>query len=75
MSSHRDIVAIGASAGGVAALQLLMSNLPAGFDAAVLVTMHLADNYSSGLDEILSRSGSLPVRFARGGETIESGQV
>jgi two-component system chemotaxis response regulator CheB len=73
--AHRDIIAIGASAGGVEALRRLMSQLPGDLDAAVLVTMHLAEDYVSGLDRILTRSGSLPVRFARGGEKVESGHV
>jgi two-component system chemotaxis response regulator CheB len=72
---HRDIVAIGASAGGVQALQDLLSKLPAGFDAAVLVTLHLAEDYASELDRILARSGLLPVQFAEGGETIENGHI
>jgi two-component system, chemotaxis family, protein-glutamate methylesterase/glutaminase len=73
--SRRDIVAIGASAGGIEALQHLMSKLPANFEAALLVTLHLAEDYASGLDRILTRSGSLPVRFAASGEKIEGGQV
>jgi two-component system chemotaxis response regulator CheB len=72
---HRDIVAIGASAGGIEALRHLASKLPAGFDAAVLVTLHLAEDYASTLDRILTRSGSLPARFAENGEKIENGQI
>lgn len=72
---RRDIVAIGASAGGIEALQVLTSKLPASFEAAVLVTVHLAADYPSELDRILTHSGALPARFAQGGETIESGQI
>jgi len=72
---HRDIVAIGASAGGLEALQHLTSKLPASFDAAVLVTLHLAEDFASGLDRILTRSGSLPARFAERGEKIEPRQI
>jgi two-component system, chemotaxis family, protein-glutamate methylesterase/glutaminase len=72
---RRDIVAIGASAGGIDALQRLLGKLSPSFDAAVLVTLHLAVDYASALDRILSRSGALPVRFAESGEKIENGQV
>ena len=72
---RRDIVAIGASAGGIEALQHVLSKLPASFDAAVLVTLHLAEDYASALDRILTRSGPLPARFAEKGEKIETGQV
>ena len=73
--SRRDIVAIGASAGGVEALLNIMSELPARFDAAVLVTLHLPEDYASGLDRFLSRSDSLPARFAEHGEKIEPRQI
>src|SRR6185312_2466489 len=72
---HRDIVAIGASAGGIEALRHLTSKLPASFDAAVLITMHLAEDYPSTLDHILTRSGPLPAHFAESGEKIENGQI
>src|SRR5690348_16906304 len=72
---NRDIIAIGASAGGVDALRTIAGKLPAKFDAAVLVTMHLAEDYASVLDHILGRSGPLPVRFARDGDRVEHGNI
>lgn len=72
---NRDIVAIGASAGGVEALKFLTSELPAKFDATVLITIHLAEDYVSSLDHILTRSGPLPAHFARGGDKIERGHI
>jgi two-component system chemotaxis response regulator CheB len=72
---HRDIVAIGASAGGVEALQNLTSKLPASFPAAVLITMHLSEDFASAFDKILTRSGPLPAHFARDGEKLETGQI
>lgn len=73
--AHRDIIAIGASAGGIDALRYLASALPARFDAAILVAMHLAEDFPSGLEQVLTRSGVLPARFAQGGEKIENGQI
>ena len=72
---NRDIIALGTSAGGVKALQFLLGKLPAKFDAALLVTIHLAENYVSGFDQILARSGPLPARFARERQTVERGCI
>ncbi|HEY1506132.1 MAG TPA: chemotaxis protein CheB [Stellaceae bacterium] len=72
---HRDIVTIGASAGGVEALRFLVGKLPAKFDASVLITMHLAEDFPSTLDHILTRAGSLPAQFARENEKIERGRI
>jgi two-component system, chemotaxis family, protein-glutamate methylesterase/glutaminase len=75
-SKHqRDVVVIGASAGGVDALQDLVSNLPPEFPAAVLVVLHVASTGTSVLPQILSRSGPLPAAFARDGEELRRGQI
>lgn len=72
---QRDIVAIGTSAGGVKALIELVGALPARFPAAVLVTIHLPAHLRSVLDELLSRAGPLPARFARDGDRVEPGHI
>ncbi|MGN6571210.1 MAG: chemotaxis protein CheB [Pseudolabrys sp.] len=73
--SNRDIVAIGASAGGVEALLYLAGQFEPDFPAIVLVTQHLAPQFPSTLDEILSRAGPLPARFAVEGERAVHGTV
>ena len=72
---RRDLVVAGASAGGVEALRAVVSALPAGFPAALVVTMHLAPGAHSALAGILDRAGPLPARSARHGEVIEPGNV
>src|SRR5215475_6472055 len=67
--ANRDLVAVGTSAGGVDALSALVKGLPEAFPAALLVTIHLSDQFPSSLDEVLSRAGPLPARFAIAGET------
>jgi len=62
--ANRDLVAIGASAGGVEALVLLCTKLPAQFPAAILVTQHLPGHFNSALDRVLSDAGHLPATFA-----------
>jgi two-component system, chemotaxis family, protein-glutamate methylesterase/glutaminase len=69
------VVVVGASAGGVEALRTLMSGLPAGFDGAVLVVLHIPRGSPSALANILARSGPLPARHAVNGESLEAGRV
>src|SRR5207244_2946015 len=56
---------IGASAGGVQALQRLVSALPMDFPAATFVVVHLMPESESFLPAILTRAGQLPVEQAR----------
>jgi len=70
-----DILAIGASAGGVEALSFLAQNFPRDLPAAVLVTMHLSNEGGSVLDEILGRSGPLPAAFANETERVQKGRI
>ena len=73
--THRDIVVIGASAGGIPALTTLVAGLPQDFPASILVVMHIPPYAVSRLPEILSRSGPLPAAHARQGEAIEPGRI
>ncbi|HSQ49194.1 MAG TPA: chemotaxis protein CheB, partial [Candidatus Deferrimicrobiaceae bacterium] len=55
------IVGIGASAGGLNAIQKLLENLPENTGLAFVVIQHLAATQESMLPEILSRSTKMPV--------------
>jgi two-component system chemotaxis response regulator CheB len=72
---RRDVVVIGASAGGVEALRSLAQGLPGDVPASVLVVMHLARAAPSALPQILSRSGPLPARYATDGEAVARGVI
>jgi hypothetical protein len=61
----RDIIVVGASAGGIAALAQMARGLPAGFPASVFVVCHFPQGGRSALPEILSRSGPLPAAHER----------
>jgi two-component system, chemotaxis family, protein-glutamate methylesterase/glutaminase len=67
------IVAIGASAGGIEALQALASQLPSDFAAPICVVVHTAPDSPGLLPSILSRSGPLPAQHARDGVRIHPG--
>jgi two-component system chemotaxis response regulator CheB len=65
-----DVIAIGASAGGVGSLQRLVEHIPADFPAAILVALHLPDGIRSMLPAILTRAGNLPATQALNGERL-----
>ncbi|MEX2643520.1 MAG: chemotaxis protein CheB [Acetobacterales bacterium] len=70
---NRDVIAIGASAGGVKALATLMSHLPADLPAAVFIVQHVGQ--TSYLASILDAAGPLPVAEAVRGEMVVPGRV
>jgi two-component system chemotaxis response regulator CheB len=70
---NRDIMVIGASAGGVDALRRLLADLPAELPAAVFVVLHVGE--ASHLVHVLDRCSRLPVKHAINGEAVEAGQV
>lgn len=72
---RRDLVVVGASAGGVEALRALVRGLPADFPAAVVVVLHLPSGGTSGLAAILGRSGPLPAVQATDGTPLQPGRV
>lgn len=69
------MIAIGASAGSLAALQRLVNELPSDLPAAVLVVVHIQRTAPSHLASILGRASSLPVAPAEQGEPIVPGRI
>ncbi len=74
-SQRRGLVAIGSSAGGPAALEVLLKGLPAAFPAAIVLVQHVDQVFAAGMAEWLSSAAGLPVRLAREGEPPQPGQV
>ncbi|GAA1619792.1 chemotaxis protein CheB [Actinoplanes couchii] len=72
---HRDLIAVGASAGGVEALRALAAGLPARYPGALLVVLHVPRSAPSALPAILSRSGPLPAVTATDGEPVRAGRI
>ena len=69
------LVAIGASAGGPAALATLLGALPADFGAAVVTVQHVDEAFAQGMAEWLDAQSPLPVRIARAGEAPQAGTM
>lgn len=72
---NRDILAIGASAGGVEALLSLTRRLPQDFPAAILITLHMSSEHGSVLDDILNRAGRLHACFPKDGDHPRKGHI
>lgn len=73
-SKHRDVIAIGASAGGFRVLMDLASRLPADFPAAVLIVLHI-DSHPSVLPELLSARGPNPAVHPYPGQPLHHGTI
>jgi two-component system CheB/CheR fusion protein len=74
-ASPCPIVGIGASAGGIDALQKFFPAVPSDSGLAFVVVLHLDPEHKSTLADLLSRSSRLPVAPAREGMTVEPDHV
>ena len=70
-----DAVAIGASAGGVEVLSVLLSSLPASCRASFFIVMHIPRERPSLLAEVFNARCALPVREAEDKEPVQPGTV
>jgi two-component system response regulator WspF len=69
------LVAIGASAGGPAALAVVLRGIPKDFSAAMVVVQHVDAGFAVDMADWLSRQCALPVMVAREGERPAIGCV
>lgn len=71
---HR-LVAVGASAGGLHALSLILEGLPADFAGSIAIVQHRRADESSLLRELLARKTRLPLCEPCHGAPIQPGHV
>src|SRR5436309_14391884 len=70
-----DVVALAASAGGLAALGAVLSGLPHDFPAGLVIVQHLDPRHRSLMADILSRRTKLKVKQAAEGDRLAPGIV
>ncbi|BAY44868.1 CheB methylesterase [Scytonema sp. HK-05] len=70
-----NVVAIAASRGGLKAISQIVSALPPGFPAAIIVVQHLSPQFPSYMAEILSKRTALQVKQAEQGDVLRPGTV
>jgi two-component system chemotaxis response regulator CheB len=70
-----EVVGVGASTGGPAAVHRLLGLLPPTLGAPVVLVQHIPDGFAEGLVRWLSTGSSLAVTIARNGETALPGHV
>ncbi|MBC8162626.1 MAG: chemotaxis-specific protein-glutamate methyltransferase CheB [Roseiflexaceae bacterium] len=69
------VLIIGASTGGPRVVNQILSSLPSGFPAAVVVVQHIAEGFSAGMAEWLGLGCRLPVVVATEHLVVKPGQV
>lgn len=74
MPNH-DIIVIGASAGGIEALQQLFRAFPADLDAAILIVLHTSRHGGSFLPQIMQRASKLPAFYPADKTPIRKGNI
>jgi len=73
--AKRDVIVVGASAGGVEALKTFVATLPKDLAASIVVVVHVSAHAESVLPAILTRSGPLPAKKATDGDRLEHGHI
>jgi chemotaxis response regulator CheB len=69
------LVAIGASAGGPAALAAILEKLPRDFPAAIAIVQHIDERFAAGMAGWLTQHSAVPVRLAIEGAVPQVGTV
>lgn len=71
----RDLIVIGASAGGVQAVKVLLRGLPPDLPASVLIVIHTAARAESHLPQVFAGSCALPVNHPQNSAPLDHGHV
>jgi two-component system, chemotaxis family, protein-glutamate methylesterase/glutaminase len=71
----RRTVVVAASAGGIEALQALLSRLPADFPSPMLIILHVPATGGRALPRIMNRAGRLRAGAAVDGEELRPGRL
>ncbi|MDP4127023.1 MAG: chemotaxis-specific protein-glutamate methyltransferase CheB [Bacillota bacterium] len=70
-----EVVVLGASTGGPAAIQQFLTGLPGDFPLPILIVLHISSGFTRGFVQWLNESSPLIVQVAARGEHIRGGHV
>ena len=70
----RFVVGIGASAGGLEAIEELLRNI-SDINAALVVVQHLSPHYASALTQLLARNSKIGIVTATDGTVLEANRI
>src|SRR5215204_1578454 len=71
----RNIIVVGASAGGLEALKALVKGLPADLPASIFIVWHMSPDVRGVMPQVLNRLNTMPAFQASDGEAIEEGRI
>ena len=69
------VFVIGSSTGGPSVLELILSELPSNFPAAILIVQHMPAKFTKSLAERLNRVSEIMVKEAEEGDVVEPGKA
>jgi two-component system, chemotaxis family, CheB/CheR fusion protein len=75
ITSSDRLVIVGSSAGGIEALSILVSTIPADFPVPIVLAQHLDPQQPSNLGAILRRRSALPVNVITAHTTLRPGEI
>lgn len=75
MEKDLQIIGIGASAGGLEALEIFFNNCPVDTNLTFVVIQHLSPDYKSMMPELLSRRTKMKVRLAESASILQPNHV
>ncbi len=73
--SDQIVIGIGASAGGLEALQDFFKTMPVETGLAFVVVQHLSPDYKSLMDELLARYTKIPIQIVSDGMEIKPNNI
>lgn len=71
--SDKKLIAIGTSTGGPKALQKVLTQLPKGIEAPILIVQHMPQGFTKSLAERLNRLCEISVKEAADGDVLKNG--
>lgn len=73
--NSRNIVVVGASAGGFEALKVFVGGIPKDLPVSIFVVWHMSPDVRGVLPAVFSRLNSMPAAHAHDQEVIEEGRI